>query len=67
MQRGYLIELQLLSFDLAGYSIIKVQTKRLTAHTNVLFGSSIKNTIAPLKHCLLEVADFVYMLETCRN
>ena len=27
----------------------------------------IKNTNVPLKHCLLEVAVFVYMLETCRN
>ena len=35
---------------LSGYSAIKVQGKRSMVHTNVIFGSSLQNINAPLKH-----------------
>lgn len=45
----------------------KGECKKMTAHTNELFGSFIKNRNVLLKHFSLEVAAFVYLLETYRN
>ena len=46
---------------------LRYKQMRSTAHTNVLFGSSVMNMNTLLKHYLLAVVVFVCILETYRN
>ena len=51
----------------AGYSVIKVQTKRSTAHINVFFECSIKTMNVPSRYCLPAVLVFAFMQTIYRN